>query len=65
MGPADGVWIVELETALGFFQDKGVLLPRDYPDKFEGYSELWHSEEFGFSTCAEMLEALRDWETKV
>jgi hypothetical protein len=64
MGPASGVWIVETETALGrFFSDKGILLPRDYPDKFDGYSESWHSDELSFSTCAEMLEALRDWET--
>jgi hypothetical protein len=66
IGPADGVWIVETETALGrFFRAKGVLLPRDYPDKFDGYSESWQSDELSFSTCAEMLEALRDWETKV
>jgi hypothetical protein len=66
MGPADGVWIVETETALGrFFQDKGFLLPRDYPDKFDGFSESWRSDELSFSTCAEMLEALRDWETKI
>jgi hypothetical protein len=64
MGPANGVWIVETETALGrFFREKGLLLPRDYPDKFDGYSESWHSDELSFSTCAEMLEALRDWET--
>jgi hypothetical protein len=66
MGPANGLWIVETETALGrFFRDKGVLLPRDYPDKFDGYSESWRSDELCFSTCAEMLEALRDWETKI
>jgi hypothetical protein len=63
MGPAHGVWIRETETALGhFFKEKGLLLPRDYPDKFDGYSESWRSEELSFSTCAEMLEALRDWE---
>ena len=66
IGPADGVWIVETETALGrFFRDKGLLLPRDYPDKFDGYSESWRSDQLSFSTCAEMLEALRDWEKKV
>jgi hypothetical protein len=63
MGPADGLWIVETETALGhFFKAKGLLLPRDYPDKFDGFSESWRSHELSFSTCAEMLEALRDWE---
>ena len=66
IGPADGVWIRETETALGrFFKTKGVLLPRDYPDKFDGFSESWRSDELSFSTCAEMLEALRDWEKKV
>jgi hypothetical protein len=66
IGPADGVWIRETETALGqFFRDKGVLLPPDYPDKFDGYSESWRSDQLSFSTCAEMLEALRDWEKKV
>jgi hypothetical protein len=64
IGPADGLWILETETALGqFFRAKGFLLPRDYPDKFDGYSESWRSDELSFSTCAEMLEALRDWET--
>jgi hypothetical protein len=64
IGPADGYWIVETETALGrFFKSKSLLLPRDYPDKFDGYSESWYSDELSFSTCAEMLEALRDWET--
>jgi hypothetical protein len=66
VGPADGVWIVETETALGhFFKAKGLLLPRDYPDKFDGFTESWRSNELAFSTCAEMLEALRNWETKV
>jgi hypothetical protein len=66
MGPADGYSIREIESALkNFFQDKGFLLPRDYPDKFDGYSESWRSDELSFSTCAEMLEALRDWETKI
>jgi len=66
VGPADGYWILETETALGsFFKAKGLLLPRDYRDKFDGYSESWHSDELNFSTCAEMLEALRDWETKI
>jgi hypothetical protein len=66
VGPADGYSIRETETALKeFFRAKGVLLPRDHPDKFEGYSETWHSDELSFSTCAEMLEALRDWEKKV
>jgi hypothetical protein len=65
MGPANGVWIVETETALGrFFKAKGHLLPRDYPDKFDGFSESWRADELSFSTCAEMLEALRDWEKK-
>jgi len=66
LGPADGVWIVETEAALGrFFQAKGLLLPRDYPDKFDGFTESWHYGELSFSTCAEMLEALRDWEPKI
>jgi hypothetical protein len=66
VGPTDGHGIRETETALkNFFRDKGVLLPRDYPDKFDGYSESWRSDELSFSTCAEMLEALRDWEKKV
>lgn len=64
IGPADGLWIVETETALArFFRAKGSLLPHDYPDRFDGFSESWQSDELCFSTCAEMLEALRDWES--
>jgi hypothetical protein len=63
VGPADGYWIRETETALRrFFRSQGVLLPRDYPDKFDGFSESWQSDELVFSTIAEMLEALREWE---
>jgi hypothetical protein len=66
IGPADGYSIRSMETALkNYFRDKGVLLPRDYPDKFDGYSESWRSDGLSFSTCAEMLEALRDWEKKI
>jgi hypothetical protein len=65
MGPADGVWILETETALSrFLRAKGFLLPRDYPDKFDGFTESWQSDELSFSTCAEMLDALRVWEEK-
>jgi hypothetical protein len=65
VGPADGVWIAETETALGrFFRAKRILLRRDYPEKFDGYSESWQSDELSFSTCADMLEALRDWESE-
>ena len=64
VGPADGHWIREIETALKlFFSAKGLLLTRDHPDKFDGYSESWHSDELSFSACAEMLEALRAWES--
>lgn len=63
IGPADGYWIVETETALkGFFESKGLLLSRNYADKFDGYTESWHSEQLSFSSVQEMLAALRQFE---
>lgn len=63
VGPADGVWIRETETALGrYFRSMGRLLPRDYPDKFDGYSESWYPQGLEFTRCSDLLEALRDWE---
>lgn len=63
IGPADGLWVLQTETALKkFFREKGLLLPKDYADKFDGYSESWHSKQLKFNTMAEMLSALRDFE---
>lgn len=63
LGPADGYWIVSVETALKkFFETKGLLLPKDYPDKFDGYSESWRSTELHFSNLTELLAALREFE---
>ncbi len=63
VGPADGYWVVSTEAALKrFFESLGVLLPKEYPDKFDGYTESWRSTGFEFSSVAEMLEALRKFE---
>ena len=60
IGPADGYWIVETESALKlFFKTMGVLLSKNYPDKFDGYTESWDSSSLKFSTVSAMLEALR------
>lgn len=63
VGPADGYWIVDTETALKtYFESKGLLLTRDYADKFDGYTESWRSSELKFGSVSEMLGALRDFE---
>ena len=63
IGPADGWWILQTETALkGFFRAEKLLLPMDYEDKFDGYSESWDSTEVQFNMVEEMLSALRDFE---
>ena len=63
MGPADGLWVLQTETALKkFFRARGLLLSKDYEDKFDGYSESWDSSELQFKTVAEMLSALTDFE---
>lgn len=55
--------MVETETALKkFFRAESVLLPRNYGDKFDGYTESWDSTEVRFKTVAEMLSALRTFE---
>lgn len=63
VGPADGRWVLETETALkAFFREKGLLLSRDYEDKYDGYSESWKSEHLRYGSVDEMLEALRQSE---
>jgi hypothetical protein len=63
VGPADGYWIIETETALkAFFRTRGLLLPKDYKDKFDGFTESWKSASLGFHSVNEMLEALRESE---
>jgi hypothetical protein len=63
IGPADGRWILETETALKeFFRDRDLLLPRDYPEKFDGYTESWDASSMSFSSISEMLRSLRDSE---
>lgn len=63
VGPADGVWIRETETALkSYFRNLGLLFPRDHQEKFDGYTETWNSTEKKYSTLASLLEDLRAWE---
>ncbi len=63
IGPADGYWVVDTETALkDFFKSRGVLLSRDYEHKFDGFTESWDSSSLKFNSVAEMLEALRHHE---
>ena len=63
LGPTDGYWVVNAETALKrFFESKGLLLPKDYPDKFDGYTESWKSTGFEFANLPDLLEALRRFE---
>jgi hypothetical protein len=65
VGPADGLWVLETETALKrFFAANRVLLPRDHDDKFDGYTESWRCENIQFRTVAAMLSALREFEDK-
>jgi hypothetical protein len=60
---ADGYWVLETETALKkFFQAESVLLSRNYGDKFDGYTESWHSLDLQFKRVTEMLSALRAFE---
>lgn len=64
MGPADGYWVVDIETALkNFFKDKQLLLSYDHSDKFDGYTESWNAEELSFRSLKDLLWALRDWES--
>lgn len=63
LGPADGYWIISVESALKkFFRAKGLLLPKDYLDKFDGFTESWDSSELKFSNLPQLLEALRRFE---
>jgi hypothetical protein len=63
VGPADGYWVVDTENAFtAFFRNKGLLLPYDHPDKFDGYTESWSSDDLSFSLLSELLTALREWE---
>lgn len=63
VGPADGYWIDETELAIKhFLRDRGVLLARDYPDKFDGYSESWKAESISYPTLAQLLSDLRNYE---
>lgn len=56
-------WILQTETALKrFFRERGLLLPRDYPDKFDGFSESWQSSALTFSSISRMLDTLRQFE---
>lgn len=63
IGPADGLWVRETETSLkAYFRHLKVLLPRDYEDPFDGYSESWISEKVTYGSIQILLEDLRDWE---
>lgn len=66
VGPADGYWVFSTETALKlFFDSRGLLLPRDYPDKFDGYTETWESSNLGFNSLSDLLSALRQFEDEL
>jgi len=63
VGPADGYWIDETELAIKhFLRDRGVLLARDYPDKFDGYTESWNAQNISYLTLAQLLGDLRKYE---
>lgn len=63
VGPADGYWVLETETMLSrYFKDKGLRLPADYGDKFDGFSESWKSMTLSYLKISEMLSDLRSWE---
>jgi len=63
IGPADGMWIRETETALkGFFRHLDLLLPRDFADRFDGYTESWFADTVKYDSIPNMLEGLREWE---
>jgi len=63
VGPADGLWVAETETALkAYFRHLGLLLPKDYGDQFDGYSESWNSSATKFLKLTDLLKVLGDWE---
>lgn len=63
VGPADGVWVREAETALkSYFRNLDLLFLRDHQDKSDGYTETWNSIEKKYASLASLLEALRVWE---
>ena len=65
IGPADGYWVLETENAMKtFFRVKNLLLPKDYADKFDGYTESWSSSSIRFETMSALLEALREFENR-
>lgn len=62
-GPADGYWVVDTEMALkAYFRDKGLLLPIDYSDKFDGFTESWSSADLTYQSLAGLFADLREWE---
>jgi hypothetical protein len=63
VGPADGLWVADTESALKkYFESMGLLLGRSYEDKFDGYTETWNSSEHKFASISEMLTELRRFE---
>ena len=63
IGPLDGYWVVDTESALkDFFTAKGLRLERGAVPAFDGYTESWRSDRLRFEKISELLEALRDWE---
>jgi Probable Zinc-ribbon domain len=63
IGPADGYWISDTERLLKkYFRSLGLLLPRSFPDKFDGYSESWKATEKTYVQLSELLSDLRGWE---
>ncbi len=63
IGPADGYWISDTERLLKkYFRSLGLLLPRSYPDKFDGYSESWKATEKTYEQLSELISDLRAWE---
>ena len=65
IGPADGYWVLETENAMKtLFRVMNLLLPKDYADKFDGYTESWSSSSIRFETMSALLEALREFENR-
>lgn len=63
VGPADGVWVAEVEDSLkAFFLDKGLLYRRNRMEKFDGYTESWDASKVRYQTLSELLRDLREWE---
>ncbi len=63
LGPADGYWIAETESAFkAYFRQKGLLMNRDRQLKFDGFTETWDSSNLRYKTIEQILGDLRNSE---